>query len=310
MGSTLKLGKFEVAQQSGAAGVQIIGVKYVEQHTGRGKYMKQLRANAGTANAVATYEIEGKPSFLTLDTDMSEIAYNVVQATINGVSNAEKFRVSTAEGKTITLKANTGYTVNANEGVFSEGFGVQNQAAVAILVEFAVNATAATIEYPVTVEIWNGTEWTAAGTFTIKQSSSDADVNFTITPETLSDFSKDGETKKISIESNIGYNITKQGGADTSWITLDRSTANAGTTEINVTAAAQAVGSSERNLSLVFKNQVSNSVIGTLTVRQSAGDAYAVSWENDTVTFDNSELNTIKNNSLTANAEWYLEEVV
>lgn len=306
----MKLGKFEVAQQSGAAGVQIIGVKYVEQHTGRGKYMKQLRANAGTANAVATYEIEGKPSFLTLDTDMSEIAYNVVQATINGVSNAEKFRVSTAEGKTITLKANTGYTVNANEGVFSEGFGVQNQAAVAILVEFAVNATAATIEYPVTVEIWNGTEWTAAGTFTIKQSSSDADVNFTITPETLSDFSKDGETKKISIESNIGYNITKQGGADTSWITLDRSTANAGTTEINVTAAAQAVGSSERNLSLVFKNQVSNSVIGTLTVRQSAGDAYAVSWENDTVTFDNSELNTIKNNSLTANAEWYLEEVV
>lgn len=310
MGSTLKLGKFEVAQQSGTAGVQVIGVKYVEQHTGRGKYMKQLRANAGTANAVATYEIEGKPSFLTLDTDMSEIAYNVVQATINGVSNAEKFRVSTEEGKIITLKANTGYTVNANEGVFSEGFGVQNQAAVAILVEFAVNATAATIEYPVTLEIWNGSEWTAAGTFTIKQSSSDADVNFTITPETLSDFSKDGETKTVSIESNIGYNITKQGGADTSWITLDRSTANAGATEINVTAAAQAVGSSERNLSLVFKNQVSNSVIGTLTVRQSAGDAYAVSWESETVKFSNSELNTIKNNNLTANAEWYLEEVV
>lgn len=308
--ATLKLGKFEVAQQSGQAGVQVIGVKYVEQHTGRSKYMKQLRANAGTANAVATYEVSGKPSFLTLDTDMTEIAYNIVQATINGISNAEKFRVSTQEGKTVTLKANTGYTVNANEGVFADGFGTQNQGAVAILVEFAVNSAQATISYPVSVETWNGTQWVVAGTFTIKQSSSDADVNFSITPDVLPAFSKVGETRKINVESNIGYNITKQGGSDTSWITLDKTTGNAGTTEINVTAAAQAVGSSERNLSVVFKNQVSNSVIGTLVITQSAGDIYSVSWESDTVAFENNELNAIKNNNLTANAGWYLEEVV
>lgn len=308
--ATLKLGKFEVAQQSGQAGVQVIGVKYVEQHTGRSKYMKQLRANAGTANAVATYEVSGKPSFLTLDTDMTEIAYNIVQATINGISNAEKFRVSTQEGKTVTLKANTGYTVNANEGVFADGFGTQNQGAVAILVEFAVNSAQATISYPVSVETWNGTQWVVAGTFTIKQSSSDADVNFSITPDVLPAFSKVGETRKINVESNIGYNITKQGGSDTSWISLDKTTGNAGTTEINVTAAAQAVGSSERNLSVVFKNQVSNSVIGTLVITQSAGDIYSVSWESDTVAFENNELNAIKNNNLTANAGWYLEEVV
>lgn len=310
MGSILKLGKFEVAQQSGTAGVQVIGVKYIEQHTGRSKYMKQLRANAGTAQAVATYEIDGKPSFLTLDTDMAEIAYNVVQATINGISNAEKFRVKTVEGKTITLKSNSGYTVNANEGVFTEGFGMQNQGAVAVIVEITTNSTNATIEYPVTVDIWNGSEWMAAGTFTIKQSSSDAEVNFTITPETLSNFSKEGEVKSITVESNIGFNITKQGGSDTSWVTLDKSNANAGTTEIAITTKAQAVGSAERNLNLVFKNQVSNSVIGTLTITQAAGDTYAVSWEYNTVTFTNSELNTIKNNNLTANAGWYLEEVV
>lgn len=310
MGTSLKLGKFEVAQQSGTAGVKVIGVKYVEQHTGRSKYMKQLRANAGDANAIATYQVEGKPAFLALDTDMAEIAYNIVQATINGMSNAEKFRVSTGEGKTITLKANTGYTVNANEGTFSDGFGTQNQGAVAILIEITTNSTNATIEYPVTVEIWDGVEWKSAGTFTIKQSSSDADVHFTITPDSLSSFSKDGETKTISIESNIGFNITKQGGSDTSWVTLDKSNANAGTAEIAITTKVQAVGSAERNLNLVFKNQVSNSVIGTLTITQSAGDAYAVSWEHDTVTFENSELNTIKNNNLTANAEWYLEEVV
>lgn len=308
--ATLKFGKFEAAQQSGQAGVQIIGVKYVEQHTGRGKYMKQLRASAGTANAVATYEIEGKPSFLALDTDMSEIAYNIVQATINGTSNAEKFRVSTAEDKIITLKPNTGYTVNSNEGTFSEGFGLQNQAAVAILVEFAVNSTAATVEYPVTIEIWNGTEWKIAGTFTVRQSSSDADVNFVVTPGTLEAFDKAGGVKAISIESNIGFNVTKQGGSDTSWISLDKLAGNAGTTEIKITATSQKVGGSGRNLSLVFKNQVSNSVIGTLLISQSEGDGYAVSWENDTVTFANNELNEIKNNNLTANAEWYIEEVV
>ena len=308
--ATLKFGKFEAAQQSGQAGVQIIGVKYVEQHTGRAKHMKQLRANAGTASAVATYEVEGKPSFLALDTDMSEIAYNIVQATINGISNAEKFRVSTSEGKQITLKPNTGYTVNSNEGTFAEGFGLQNQAAVAVLIEFTVNATDATIEYPVSVEIYTGTEWKLAGTFTVKQSSSDADVHFTLTPDTLPAFSKAGESKTVSIESNIGFNITKQGGSDTSWITIDKSTGNAGTTEINITAAAQKVGTAERNLNLVFKNQVSNSVIGTLVIIQSKGDDYAVSWENNAVTFANNELNTIRNNNLTANAEWYIEEVV
>lgn len=66
--------------------------------------MKQLRANAGTESAIATYEVEGKPVFLTLDTDMTEITYNTVQTIINGVSNAEKFRISTVDGKTYFLK--------------------------------------------------------------------------------------------------------------------------------------------------------------------------------------------------------------
>lgn len=308
--AALKIGKFEVAQQNGQAGSQIVGVKYIEQHTGRGKYMKQLRANAGTESAIATYEVEGKPVFLTLDTDMTEITYNTVQTIINGVSNAEKFRVSTVDGKEILLKANTGYTVNQNEGVFSEGFGVLSQGTFAILVEFAINSTSTIVEYPVSIEIWDGLAWVNAGTFRIKQSSSDASVNFVITPNTLPQITKTGETKVISVESNIDFNITKQGGSDTSWVTLDKSSGKTGATEINITIAAQNIGSAKRNLTLVFKNMVSNSVIGQLTITQAAGDAYSVSWEHDTVSFENSELNIIKNNNLTANADWYLEEVV
>lgn len=308
--TALKIGKFEVAQQNGQAGSQIVGVKYIEQHTGRGKYMKQLRANAGTESAIATYEVEGKPVFLTLDTDMTEITYNTVQAIINGVSNAEKFRISTVDGKNILLKANTGYTVNQNEGVFTDGFGVLSSGAFAILVEFSANQTSTIVEYPVSIEMWNGNEWINAGVFKIKQSSSDASVNFVITPNTLPQIIKTGETKSISIESNIGFNITKQGGNDTSWVTLDKSIGDTGTTEINITVANQSIGSAERNLTLVFKNTVSNSVIGQLMITQEAGEAYLVNWEHDTVSFENSELNTIKNNNLTANADWYLEEVV
>ena len=272
--------------------------------------MKQLRANAGTESAIATYEVEGKPVFLTLDTDMTEITYNTVQAIINGVSNAEKFRISTVDGKNILLKANTGYTVNQNEGVFTDGFGVLSSGAFAILVEFSANQTSTIVEYPVSIEMWNGNEWINAGVFKIKQSSSDASVNFVITPNTLPQIIKTGETKSISIESNIGFNITKQGGNDTSWVTLDKSIGDTGTTEINITVANQSIGSAERNLTLVFKNTVSNSVIGQLMITQEAGEAYLVNWEHDTVSFENSELNTIKNNNLTANADWYLEEVV
>ena len=61
-------------------------------------------------------------------------------------------------------------------------------------------------------------------------------------------------------------------------------------------------------MSIKFKNNVTGSVIGTLEVRQAKGEDFAISWEKDTLTFTNDDVNTIKNNTLTANADWYLEE--
>ena len=312
--ASIKIGKFEISQQSGTAGTAIpIGHKLTEKHTGRNKYQKMVRASISAAGAnseaIETLEISGMAPYLQLNTSQTEVAYNVTTATINGKSNAEKFRVSST-GKAVTLVTNTGYTVSGNEGTFSSGFGEQAEGAVAIKVQFASNNTSSAETIPVLVEYWDGSEWAEAGTHNIIQSSSDADVQFTITPNALTEFAKAGEAQTVSITSNIGYSIEVQGDIETSWLHLSRESGTASTEELTITADAQAVGASAREVSIKFKSNVTGSVIGTLTAKQAAGDAYAISWENDTMTFTNDDLNQIKNNNLTANSDWYIEEVV
>lgn len=312
MGS-IKIGKFEISQQSGTAGKTPIGHKLTEKHTGRNKYQKMVRASISApgsqSEAIETLEVQGMTPYLTLNTSQTEVAYNITTATLNGKSNAEKFRVSSS-GKAITLVTNTGYTVSQNVGTFSAGFGEQAEGTVAIKLQFAANNTSSSETIPVLVEYWDGSEWQSAGTHNIIQSSSDADVSFTITPNTLEDFAKEGGTQTVSITSNVAYSIEVQGDVETSWLTLSRQSGTATTEELNITAAAQAVGAEAREVSIKFKSNITGSVIGTLAAKQVAGEAYAISWESDTITFTNDDLNQIKNNNLTANSDWYIEEVV
>lgn len=309
--ANLKIGKFEISPQSGEAGSIQVGHKLTEKHTGRNKYQKLIRASisnpAANASAIETLEIVGLAPFLTLNTSQTEIAYNVTNVTINGISNASKFRVSSA-GKDITLVTNTGYTVSNNEGTFTSGFGEMAEGNISIKVQFTANNTNSTINIPVTVEYYDGSTWKVGGTHTIYQSSSDADVTFVITPSTLTQFSKAGGKQTVSINSNIAYSIELQGDTETNWVTLSRQSGNSGTANLDITAAAQVVGASARELSIKFKNNVTGSVIGTLEVSQAKGDDFAISWESDTLTFTNDDVNNIKTNTLTANSSWYLEE--
>lgn len=307
----IKIGKFEISQQSGTAGTTTIGHTLTEKHTGRNKYQKLIRASitnpAANKSAIETLEIAGLSPFLTLNTSQQEVAYNVTTATINGVSNAAKFRVSSS-GKTITLVANTGYTISSNEGTFTNGFGEQAEGSVSIKVQFASNSASSSVTIPVKVEYYDGSTWKTAGTHNVIQSSSDADVTFVISPSTLSQFSKSGGSQTVDITSNIAYSIELQGDTETSWVTLSRQSGTATKQSLTITAAAQAVGASARELSIKFKNNVTSSVIGTLVVSQAKGDDFAISWQNATLTFTNDDVNTIKNNTLTANSDWYLEE--
>lgn len=309
--ANLKIGKFEISPQSGEAGSIQVGHKLTEKHTGRNKYQKLIRASlsnpAANVSAIETLEIVGLAPFLTLNTSQTEIAYNVTNVAINGVSNASKFRVSSA-GKAITLVTNTGYTVSNNEGTFTSGFGEMAEGSISIKVQFTANNTNSTVNIPVTVEYYDGSTWKVGGTHTIYQSSSDADVTFVITPSTLTQFSKAGGKQTVSINSNIAYSIELQGDTETTWVTLSRQSGNSGTANLDITAAAQVVGASARELSIKFKNNVTGSVIGTLEVSQAKGDDFAISWESDTLTFTNDDVNNIKTNTLTANSSWYLEE--
>lgn len=312
--ASLKIGKFEISPQSGNAGSTQIGHKLIEKHTGRDKYQKLVRASisnpaAVNINAVETLEIEGHDPFLILNTSQTEIAYNITTVTINGVSNAAKFRVIST-GKTITLITNTGYTVSDNEGTFTGGFGEQNEGPISIKIQFSANNSSASETIPVTVEYWDGSQWQVGGTHNIIQSSSDADVSFIITPPTLEAFSKEGGKQTVSIASNVAYSIELQGDTETSWVTLSRQGGTASTQALDITAIAQEVGASPRSLSIKFKSNITGSVIGTIEVSQVAGEDFAVSWENAVLIFTNSDLNQIKNNTLTANAPWYLEEPV
>lgn len=309
--ASLKIGKWEISPQSGTAGTHTIGHKLTEKHTGRNKYQKLIRASisnpAANKEAIETLEIAGLTPFLTLNTSQTEIAYNVTTVTINGMSNAAKFRVSSS-GKAITLVTNSGYTVSGSEGTFTSGFGETAEGSIAIKVQFTSNSTTSSVTIPVKVEYYDGSAWKTSGTHNIIQSSSDADVSFTITPSTLSQFTKAGGKQTVSITSNIAYSIEVQGDTDTSWITLSRQSGTASTQTLDITASAQVVGASARELSIKFKSTVTNSVIGTLEVSQDKGDDFAISWANNTLTFTNDDINTIKNNTLTANSDWYLEE--
>ena len=152
--ASLKIGKFEVSPQSGTAGTVAIGHKLTEKHTGRNKYQKLVRASITAAgansNSIEKLEVDGMAPYLQLNTSQTEIAYNVTTATINGKSNAEKFRV-TSSGKEITLVTNTGYSVSENIGTFSSGFGDQAEGDIAIKLQFLANNTSGAVTIPVDV---------------------------------------------------------------------------------------------------------------------------------------------------------------
>lgn len=311
--ASIKIGKWEISPQSGNAGTTQIGHKLTERHTGRNKYQKLVRATISDPKAdkeaIETLEIAGMTPYLSINTSQTEIAYSVTQVVINGMSNASKFRV-TSTGKTITLSTNTGYTVSGNEGTFTNGFGEQVEGGIAIKVTFTSNSTSSSVTIPIKIEYYDGSTWKVAGTHNVVQSSSDADVSFNVTPSTLEPFAKEGGKQTVTIESNIAYTIELQGDTETSWITLSRTTGNASTETLDITASAQVVGADARNLSIKFKNNITNSVIKTIEVSQAKGDDFAISWEQDVLTFTNDDVNTIKTNNLTANSAWQIEEKI
>lgn len=310
--AVLKIGKFEVAQQSGTAGTIENGIKYAIEHTGRAVYQKQARGICGVgdtaATAILTLTIAARAPFMTLLSNSLDVAWDTVEAAVRATTNAEKFRV-TSSGKAITLKSSSIYTVNGNVGTFTNGLGLDSQHSFDVTVQFATNVTANNVAIPVLIEYYDGTAWKSAGTFTITQSSADADFVITSDPATLQRFANAGGTQTLAITSNKAYTIEKQG-SDTAWFSIGRTTGTAGTADLKVTVVANPVAAAARTGTIIFKNPISGSTVLSIAVSQAAGDAYAISFNPTTIAFQNNELNKIKNTELTANASWQIEEVL
>jgi len=312
--AAIQVGCFEIAPQSGPSGETQISHKYARQHTGRNPHIKVVRATLTdpTANveALETLTVAAKSPFFTLDTNQANIVYSKTEHTINGISNASQFRISTTGLKTITLKSNTGYTIVGNTGMFADGFGVNAQGSAAILIGFSVNNTSEAVSIPVLIEYYTGTEWVEAGIYTIEQGTSDAEVSFSLTPESLSSFLGAGETKQVSISSNIAYLITKQGSSEQEWVTVSFTQGNAGERALDITTAGQNVGAQSRNLDLVFSNQLTGTPIGALTITQLAGENFRVSFQAKDIAFTNEEVGAVKPNTLSCNAPFTIEEKI
>lgn len=306
--AVLKIGKFEIAQQSGSAGTIQNGVKYAVEHTGRAPHQKQARGYCGTASQTLDLSITGKAPFMTLASNSQDIAWDTTTATVTVTTNAEKFRVSSG-GKTITLQSSAAYTVNGLIGTFSNNLGMDSQHDAVLAFGFGTNTTSGTVSIPILIEYYDGSTYKTAGTFTVNQSSADADFVITSNPATLNQFANTASSQTVAITSNKNYTIEKQGG-DISWFTISRTTGTPGTANLKVDVVAQAVAAPARSGSIIFKNPISGSTVLTLAVTQAAGVPYSITITPNTVTFANNELNVIKNVEIVANAAWQLEEVI
>lgn len=303
-----QIGKFDIAIQNGSAGTTQNGVKYAREHTGRAPHAKQARGVTGSAEAILNLTISGKAPFMNLQSNAVDIAWNTTSAQVTVTTNAEKFQVSSV-GKAVTLQSSAGYTVNGLTGTFTSNLGLDAQHSAVVTFGIANNNTANGVTAPITIKYWDGTAYQVAGTFTINQSSADADANITLTPTALPSFLATGATKTVSVVSNIAYSIEKQG-ADIAWFTISRSSGVAGTAGLDIVVSAQEVAAPMRSGSVVFKNPISGSTIVTLEISQQAGQPYQMSISPSSLIFTASELNTIKNVTVTANGAWTIEEII
>ncbi|MFI3322073.1 MAG: hypothetical protein R3Y50_06065 [Rikenellaceae bacterium] len=307
--AVLNLGKIEVGVQSGTAGTHEVGVKYTTEHTGRSNYTKQFRGVAGDASAVATVTIAGAAQSMQLLATSDDVAWDAIVASVTVRTNSEKFRVSTTSEKAITLKSASAYTVNELVGTFTSTLGKADKHEAVISFGFTTNTTSAEEVIPIIIEYWDGTEYQTAGTYTINQSSADADITISANPSTIAQFSNAASSVDVVITANKAISLSKAG-ASTDWFSISANSATAGDTTLTISVTAQAVAASERSGSVVIKNPVSGSTILTLAISQAAGDAYAISITPTSISFDNDEVNVIKNVEVTANAAWYIEEVI
>lgn len=310
----IKIGKWEIAPQSGAAGTHSIAHKQISTYTGREKYTKIVRATI--VENESTYvdevlEINAKDHFLNIvGNSYVEVAYNTTEVIIPINTNTFKFKIEPTVLE-VELSSYGLYTASDNTGTFSTHMGLESAFDASIKVTFPINAEAGVLTRIFDIYMWVRTAFVKVGEFRIHQSSSDQDAGFIIAPPVLTPFNGNAASPQtVSITSNVPYTIRKESLGDPTWVSISRDTGDAGTADLTISVNDQKVGASARDVTLKFISNITNSVLATLNVHQLAGIPYSISWEQETLTFEPDDINVTKTNKLTANAGWQIEEKI
>lgn len=324
----IKIGKWEIAPQSGVAGEnQAITHKLISNHTGREKYTKVARAYISaddTKYSDETLEVEAKPEYLEITGNTTvDVAYDTTSLIIPFTSNVYKFKIVPKVAGSVTLASYDEYTASDNVGTFDISKGSLQGYTSNMKVTFPRNTEGGVITWVFEIWMWVKTTFVKVTDFYIKQSSVHQYAGWSMVPDQFLIFDADptapGDTntgvaaygtQTVQITCNVAYTIEKDSLGNPTWLTLSTDKGSVGTTELTLTASKNPVGSAQRTITIRFIDTSTAQVLATREVTQKAGEPYAISWAKSTLTFACDSINSAQTNQLTANSDWQIEEKV
>lgn len=319
---------WEVSPQSGEAAPQgiKIGHRMTKEHTGRAPYSKKVRAYISenrTIYADETLEVAAHPLFFEFLDDVSNniLGYDSTVFTTRIETNVARFAIKPTDAMDssgITLMTYEPYTVSQGSeglqvGTFRSGVGLEQAVTTYLKVQIPKNdgKQVAYRAFRIYIEeiVDDVPSWRDIGSITIKHSSvvEDAGLVFNPSKSEIEDkkLKREGESLTVTVTSDKAYSIA---GAPSfpNWLSVSKTTGDAGTQDVTFAASAQAVGSAERIAIIGFYSTENKQLLGSFYLTQEAGEPYAISWEQSKLTFAYDETRIIEN-TLHANAAWQLE---
>lgn len=324
----LKVGKFTLSPQSGAAGTHDIVHKLNATHTGRDPYVKVIKASIKEDPNVSTIEIltiAGAPYHISFTETQKQVAYNATSVVFTCTTNAYRITIYPGEDESDNLIAGIDttevYNVSQDGNIYhltvnDSNTGSQAEATFPIKIRLTQNNTTETKGYSLRI-CMTTQEGEIIGTdnlvLSIIQDSSDSALRAWFDPEDQPTVSKDGDTFTVSIFSNTpSYSVNE----DVSWIetttTAPSGSGNYYSAGVTITVSPQKVAALAREGTIYLKSSITGSILASMIIQQEAGEAYNIQWGQTSLSFEPTDYSkgTTKINTLTANSNWDITENV
>lgn len=324
----IKAGKFTLSPQSGTAGTHQITHKLNTLHTGRNPYTRTIKASIKedpNKYSIETLTISGAPLKITFTENEKHIAYDDTSVVFTCTTNAYGLYIERSEDAQPNfiegIDASEIFT-STKEGdahrllMIDSNTGSQSEATFSIKFKLLQNSSPSRKNYNLTIYMLEEDETIIEDTVAhllIVQDSSDNSIQAYFEPSDWSEISKTGETFSIDIFSNsTAYEVYE----DVAWIDISQSSPigyegkyNA---KLSITVSPQKVASLKREGTIYIKSTITGSILDSFIISQEAGDPYNISWSTNSISFGPTDFSkgTTKTNTLTANSNWDITELV